>query len=140
MDEIAESGCQPTQHLESAVFFPFSMRLHISINVPDIEPVLPFYMGLFNATPVKMRGDYAKFELDDPPINLTLNQHPPELASREFLTLEVADEKALAECAERLSKVGAVTDIAPSEMLAEDACGNRWHLSVRTPVSERKRP
>jgi|GEM_PF-4902146 len=28
--------------------FPFLMRLHVSINVPEINQIFPFYMGLFN--------------------------------------------------------------------------------------------
>jgi hypothetical protein len=37
---------------------------------------IDFYRRLFNTEPVKLRTNYAKFDLENPLLNFTLNQHP----------------------------------------------------------------
>lgn len=49
-----------------------SIRFHLSLNVSDLERSLSFYRILFGREPAKQRLDYAKFELDDPPLVLSL--------------------------------------------------------------------
>ena len=55
--------------LPSAVDFPTPTRLHVAIAVRDIARALPFYRTLFGQEPTKLRPDYAKFEVLDPPVN-----------------------------------------------------------------------
>ena len=43
------------------------VRFHLSVNVSDLARSVAFYRTLFGAEPAKLRDDYAKFELDDPP-------------------------------------------------------------------------
>lgn len=62
--------------VDSAVDFSTSQRIHISLNVRNLEVSVPFYMVLFDQVPIKMRPDYAKFELESPALNLTLNVLP----------------------------------------------------------------
>src|SRR5688572_20242559 len=57
----------------SAVEFPTATRLHIAIAVRDVAAALPFYRTLFGQEPSKLRADYAKFEVLDPPVNFSLN-------------------------------------------------------------------
>jgi catechol 2,3-dioxygenase-like lactoylglutathione lyase family enzyme len=54
-----------------------AIRFHISLNVSDLERAVAFYRALFNKEPAKRRADYAKFELDDPPLVLSLEPTPP---------------------------------------------------------------
>ena len=49
-----------------------SVRFHLSLNVGDLERSVAFYRVLFDREPAKRRADYAKFELDDPPLVLSL--------------------------------------------------------------------
>ncbi len=49
------------------------MYTHIGINVTNLEASIDFYSKLFDAQPVKVRPDYAKFILEDPALNFTLN-------------------------------------------------------------------
>jgi catechol 2,3-dioxygenase-like lactoylglutathione lyase family enzyme len=51
-------------------------KLHVALNVNNLDESLAFYRGLFAAEPVKLRTGYAKFDLDEPGVNLTLNEHP----------------------------------------------------------------
>jgi catechol-2,3-dioxygenase len=41
------------------------MRMHVAINVRNLEPSLSFYNLLFQAEPTKVKENYAKFELDN---------------------------------------------------------------------------
>lgn len=59
---------------QSAVNFPGNYRLHIALNVSDLEKSKQFYETLLGEPPSKERARYAKFEPQDPSVNLTLNE------------------------------------------------------------------
>ncbi len=48
------------------------VKFHASLNVADLERSIKFYRVLFGMEPAKQRPDYAKFELDEPPLVLSL--------------------------------------------------------------------
>ncbi len=50
-------------------------RLHIHISVKDIKNSIKFYRDLFNAEPVKVKDDYVKWRLTNPPINFAISNH-----------------------------------------------------------------
>jgi catechol 2,3-dioxygenase-like lactoylglutathione lyase family enzyme len=50
------------------------MKTHISINVSDLEKSINFYERMFGTQPAKVKADYAKFDLTQPPLNFSLNQ------------------------------------------------------------------
>jgi len=49
-------------------------RLHVHVAVPDLEQSIRFYSTLFDAKPVKIERDYAKWMLDDPRVNFAISQ------------------------------------------------------------------
>ena len=49
------------------------MKMHVGINVTDLNSSIEFYTKVFNAEPLKVKPDYAKFLLEDPGLNFTLN-------------------------------------------------------------------
>jgi len=49
-----------------------AMKFHACLNVSDLERSLTFYSALFGVGPVKAYEDYAKFEIDVPPLVLSL--------------------------------------------------------------------
>ena len=49
-------------------------RVHVSLDVNDIEESARFYSALFGMTPTKQKPGYAKFDVDEPAINLTLQE------------------------------------------------------------------
>jgi len=61
------------EHHESAVSFPTQMRAHIALACADVERSIAFYTELLGQAPTKQREGYAKFEVVEPPLNLTLN-------------------------------------------------------------------
>ena len=54
-----------------------AVRFHLSLNVADLTRSVQFFQALFATEPAKQRADYAKFELLDPPLVLSLEPHPP---------------------------------------------------------------
>src|SRR5262245_35717629 len=49
-----------------------AIRCHICLNVSDLGRLVDFYRTFFGTEPAKRRADYAKFELSDPPLVLSL--------------------------------------------------------------------
>ncbi|CDM66026.1 ArsI/CadI family heavy metal resistance metalloenzyme [Pyrinomonas methylaliphatogenes] len=50
------------------------LKPHVAINVRDVQRSVDFYRRMFGVEPVRVRADYAKFDLDDPPLNFALNR------------------------------------------------------------------
>jgi catechol 2,3-dioxygenase-like lactoylglutathione lyase family enzyme len=51
------------------------LKPHLALNVHSIERSIEFYKKLFGIEPSKVRTGYAKFDVQNPPLNLTLNEH-----------------------------------------------------------------
>ncbi|MBD8007663.1 ArsI/CadI family heavy metal resistance metalloenzyme [Bacillus norwichensis] len=47
--------------------------VHLGINVTNLETSIEFYQKLFGMPPIKVKVDYAKFLLEIPGLNFTLN-------------------------------------------------------------------
>lgn len=56
------------------------LKAHLAINVRDVERSIEFYEKMFGIEPSKVRTGYAKFDVQTPPLNFTLNQVPFENA------------------------------------------------------------
>ena len=56
-----------------------AVRFHLSLNVSDLGRSVAFYRTLFNLEPAKRRPDYAKFELESPPLVLSLDEQTARL-------------------------------------------------------------
>ena len=52
------------------------LKAHISINVRDVERSIEFYKKMLGIEPSKVRTGYAKFDVQNPPLNLALNEIP----------------------------------------------------------------
>jgi catechol 2,3-dioxygenase-like lactoylglutathione lyase family enzyme len=84
-----------------------AVRFHLSLNVNDLGRSVVFYQTLFNREPAKLRGDYAKFELDDPPLVLSLEPTPRAIGGPlNHLGFRMADPASLVAFQERLEKGG----------------------------------
>jgi extradiol dioxygenase family protein len=49
-------------------------KLHLSLDVKNVDESVAFYCALFNTPPTKVKPGYAKFDLETPAVNLTLQQ------------------------------------------------------------------
>jgi catechol 2,3-dioxygenase-like lactoylglutathione lyase family enzyme len=52
-----------------------ALKAHLALNVHNVERSIDFYKKLLGIEPSKVRTGYAKFDVQNPPLNLTLNEH-----------------------------------------------------------------
>ncbi|MCM3672103.1 glyoxalase/bleomycin resistance/dioxygenase family protein [Mesobacillus maritimus] len=50
--------------------------VHVGVNVTNLEKSMGFYEKMFGVSPAKVKTDYAKFLLEVPGLNFTLNVKP----------------------------------------------------------------
>jgi catechol 2,3-dioxygenase-like lactoylglutathione lyase family enzyme len=86
-------------------------RLHVALNTNRFEESLEFYAKLFGQDPAKVREDWAKFDLVDPPVNLTINRSEKTLHHGHIshLGIEVEDSETVAAMDKRMQELGLVT-------------------------------
>jgi lactoylglutathione lyase len=49
-------------------------RFHVHVSVPDLDASIRFYSTLFGTEPAVVKGDYAKWMLEDPRVNFAISQ------------------------------------------------------------------
>lgn len=73
-------------------------KFHIGLHVTDVAATINFYRDLFGAEPVKVKADYAKFELDNPGLVISFIQSPAKVSPVfGHLGLRVASAEDLAQ-------------------------------------------
>ena len=83
-------------------------RLHVHVAVEDLARSIGFYSTLFNAAPVVLKDDYAKWMLDDPRVNFAISDRS-SVAGVDHLGIQTETGEELAELAGRLKAAGEVT-------------------------------
>src|ERR1700687_3991745 len=53
-----------------------ALKALLALNVTDVSRSLEFYRRLLGIEPSKVRTGYAKFDVQNPPLNLALNEGP----------------------------------------------------------------
>ncbi len=82
-------------------------KFHASLNVSDLARSIAFYRVLFGVEVAKQRPDYAKFELDDPPLVLSLIPGRPGAGGNlNHVGLRVPGSEALVEMQRRVEAAG----------------------------------
>jgi catechol 2,3-dioxygenase-like lactoylglutathione lyase family enzyme len=94
----------------SVVAAPSLVKFHLSLNVADLDRSVTFFEALFGRAPAKCRPDYAKFELDEPPVVLSLEPHAPTVGGAlNHLGFRLGDSAELVEWQRRLEMAGIST-------------------------------
>lgn len=117
-----------------------ALKAHLAINVKDVETSIEFYKKLFGIEPSKVRVGYAKFNVENPPLNFTLNQVPfNERGALSHLGIQVASTADVHTTRQRWIESGLV---ARDEMQTSccyalqdktwvrDPDGNEWEVFV----------
>jgi catechol 2,3-dioxygenase-like lactoylglutathione lyase family enzyme len=83
-------------------------RIHLALNTRHLEESVAFYSKLFGTEPAKQRPGWVKFDLQDPALNLTLNQSELEVPRGDInhLGIEVSDSETVAAMDNRLQELG----------------------------------
>lgn len=116
------------------------MKVHISLNVSDVKQSIEFYKKMLGVEPVKVKNDYAKFDVQNPPLNLTMNQIAVEKGgSLSHLGLQVESTDEVLTIGKRWVENGLTT----LDEMKTDCCyalqdktwvsdpdGNKWEVFV----------
>lgn len=86
-------------------------RLHINLAVENVQKSIGFYSTLFAAEPAVVKEDYAKWMLDDPRVNFSI-QSRGAAKGIDHLGIQVENEAELKDVYARLQK-------AEGEVLAQ---------------------
>lgn len=78
--DLQDKNGEKAMRNNSAVQFATNRRIHIALAVKDLAKSVEFYRLLFGLGPTKTRLGYAKFEVADPAVNLSLNEVAGETA------------------------------------------------------------
>jgi catechol 2,3-dioxygenase-like lactoylglutathione lyase family enzyme len=117
-----------------------ALKAHIAMNVNDVQRSVNFYRRLFGIEPSKVRRGYAKFDISNPPLNLTLN----EISCRErgalsHLGIQVRSSEDVLAIRERWIQEGLVTRdemntkccyAVQDKAWVRDPDGNEWEVFV----------
>jgi catechol 2,3-dioxygenase-like lactoylglutathione lyase family enzyme len=117
------------------------LKAHVSINVRNVERSIDFYRKMFGIEPSKVRTGYAKFDVQNPPLNLALNE-VPDLAGAGALShlgLQVRSTEDVLAIRRRWSETGLVTRdemktdccyATQDKTWVHDPDGNEWEAFV----------
>jgi catechol 2,3-dioxygenase-like lactoylglutathione lyase family enzyme len=82
-------------------------KFHASLNVSDLPRSIAFYTELFGIEPAKAYSDYAKFELEEPPVVLSLVPRAPAAGGcLNHAGIRVRSSEELVQVQRRLEKAG----------------------------------
>ena len=80
-------------------------RLHVMLQVKNLDESIRFYTALFGSEPTKQKSDYAKWMLDDPRVNFSIAPHG-EATGIEHLGIQAESREEMAELRARLARSG----------------------------------
>lgn len=86
---------------------PIPVRFHLSLNVSDLPQAVEFFERVLGMPAAKKRADYAKFELDSPPLVFSLQPRSPGVhGSLNHVGFRFADSATLVDVQRRLEQAG----------------------------------
>lgn len=118
-----------------------ALKVHVSLNVRNVEASIDFYRRMLGIEPSKVRTGYAKFDVQNPPVNLALNE-VPDLAAAGALShlgIQVSSTADVLATRLRWERVGLLTrdEMQTSCCYAKqdktwvrDPDGNEWEVFV----------
>lgn len=80
-------------------------RIHIGLNVDDLEASVRFYSALFGQEPNLRADDYAKWMVEDPRVNFSITARE-SVADKVHFGIQVESRAELDEAAARLRRAG----------------------------------
>src|SRR5215475_3874781 len=117
-----------------------AIKAHISLNVRNIERSVEFYRKMLGIEPSKVRNDYAKFDSQNPPLNLALNEIPfNERGALSHLGIQVASTADVLSVREKWTRAGLSTRdemqtsccyAIQDKTWVADPDGNEWEVFV----------
>lgn len=117
-----------------------TLKPHVSLNVKNLKDSIEFYQKLFGIEPSKVRTGYAKFDVQNPPLNLALNEFVyNERGALSHLGIQVASTEDVLATKTRWEEIGLLTRdemqtsccyALQDKTWVRDPDGNEWEVFV----------
>jgi catechol 2,3-dioxygenase-like lactoylglutathione lyase family enzyme len=132
--EIADQGAKTMTTQVQA------LKAHLALNVHNVNHSIEFYKKMLGIEPSKVRTGYAKFDVQNPPLNLTLNEFSfNERGALSHLGIQVASTNDVLAVRERWTEAGLITRdemqtsccyALQDKAWVRDPDGNEWEVFV----------
>ena len=115
------------------------LKPHVSLNVSNIDASVAFYEKVFGVAPAKRRPGYAKFDLAEPSLNLTMQEAPRTGVNASHFGVQVASSEDVAAAWTRFKQAGLETRneddtsccyALQDKVWVTDPDGNNWEVFV----------
>ncbi len=113
------------------------LKPHVSLNVSDLEASVAFYERAFGVPATKRRPGYAKFDLQAPLLNLTMQQAGPTGVNADHFGIQVASTADVEAAAAAFRAAGLDTRVEEQtaccyalqdKVWIADPDGNQWEV------------
>jgi catechol 2,3-dioxygenase-like lactoylglutathione lyase family enzyme len=115
------------------------LKPHVSLNVSNIDRSVAFYEKAFGIAATKRRPGYAKFDLTEPSLNLTMQEAPRTGTNASHFGVQVSSTDDVLEAKARFEAAGLETKsedntsccyAVQDKVWVEDPDGNAWEVFV----------
>ena len=117
-----------------------ALKAHLALNVRNVERSIEFYKKMLGIEPSKVRTGYAKFDVQNPPLNLTLNENAfKERGALSHLGIQVASTDDVLVMREKWAEAELITRdemqtsccyALQDKTWVRDPDGNEWEVFV----------
>ncbi len=117
-----------------------ALKAHVALNVKDVAKSIEFYKKMLGLEPCKVRTGYAKFDVHNPPLNLTLNEAQfNERGALSHLGIQVASTDDVLAMRDRWAESDLITRdemqtnccyAIQDKTWVRDPDGNQWEVFV----------
>jgi catechol 2,3-dioxygenase-like lactoylglutathione lyase family enzyme len=116
------------------------LKPHVALNVKNVEQSTEFYRKMLGIEPSKVRTGYAKFDIQNPNLNLSLNENPVnERGALSHLGIQVATTEDVLTMRKNWEEAGLYTRdemntsccfAVQDKTWVNDPDGNEWEVFV----------
>ena len=117
-----------------------ALKAHLALNVHSLDHSIEFYKKMLGIEPSKVRSGYAKFDVQNPPLNLTLNEcNFADRGALSHLGIQVASTSDVLAFREKWAEAGLITRdemqtsccyALQDKTWVRDPDGNEWEVFV----------
>ncbi len=117
-----------------------ALKAHLALNVGSVAQSIDFYQKLLGIEPSKVRPGYAKFDLLNPPLNLTLNESVVfRQGALSHLGIQMGSTEDVLTTRQRWTEAGLITRdemqtdccyATQDKTWVRDPDGNEWEVFV----------